>query len=315
VFVVQAATSFAGEAVGVVITRFIAYLLAFWTVGAHNESKRAGAGLAIGAASLAVAAAGDSRVDAFNGANAILVAAAVWLAAVVLGRRARRAGELEARAAGLEREREERARAAAVAERARIARELHDVIAHSVSVMTVQAGAARVLLDEAPGRARESLRAVEETGRQALAEMRRLLGILRHEGGPSLAPQPGLADLEALVEQARAGGLPVELAVEGAREPLPPGVDLAAYRIVQEALTNARRHAGPARARVTVRYGGGALGLEVADDGSRASGGAGDGHGLVGMRERVALYGGELQAGPRPGGGFAVRARLPTERR
>jgi signal transduction histidine kinase len=180
--------------------------------------------------------------------------------------------------------------------------------------MTVQAGAARLMLDEEPGRALAPLRAVEETGRQALAEMSRLLGILRGEDDIlARAPQPGLADLDALLAQAHAAGLPVELTVEGEPAVLPPGIGLAAYRIVQEALTNARRHAGPAHAHVTVSYGREALELEVADDGRGGFAGTGAGHGLVGMRERAGIYDGELEAGPRPGGGFTVRARLPLE--
>jgi signal transduction histidine kinase len=201
-------------------------------------------------------------------------------------------------------------------ERRRIARELHDVIAHSITLMTVQAGAARLLLAEEPERAREPVLSVEETGRQALAELRRLLGMIRSgDGEPALAPQPGLARLDDLMGQARRAGLPVDLAVAGEPRALPPGLDLTAYRIVQEALTNARRHAGPARASVLVRYGIESLELEVTDDGrtapTRSDGG---GHGLVGMRERVALYDGTLEAGRRPEGGYAVRVRLPVER-
>jgi signal transduction histidine kinase len=260
---------------------------------------------------MVVAVQQDARIDAAAGASAVAVALAVALTAFVVERRGRRADELEARAARLEQEREERDRAAAAAERLRIARELHDVVAHSVSVMTVQAGAARVVLDAQPGRVRESLQAVEETGRQALAELRRLLGVLRlEEGEPALAPQPGLADLDALLAQARGAGLPVQRTIEGEPAALPPGVDLAAYRIVQEALTNARRHAAAAQARVAVRYGQGIVELEITNEGRRAIPGEG-GHGLVGMRERAALYGGELEAGPRPDGGYAVRARLP----
>ena len=198
-------------------------------------------------------------------------------------------------------------------ERARIARELHDVIAHSVTVMTVQAGAARMLLPGDPQRAVEPLLAVEETGHQALAEMRRLLGILREvDGQPVLAPQPGLKDLTRLAVAVREAGLPVEMAVEGTPRPLPAGIELAAYRILQEALTNTLKHAGAARAHVTVRYAPEAVFLEVCDDG-RVPPADGHGHGLVGMRERATLYGGELDAGPLPGGGYAVRARLPIE--
>jgi len=185
------------------------------------------------------------------------------------------------------------------------------VIAHSVSVMTVQAGAVRRLLRPEQEREREALLTVEETGRQALTEMRRLLGVLRASGETAaLAPQPGLGTLESLVEQVREAGLPVELAFEGERIVLPPGIDLSAYRIVQEALTNALKHAGPARAWVVVRYGADEVEVEVGNDG--VANGSGDGYGLIGMRERVALCGGDLTAGARPGGGYAISARLPV---
>jgi signal transduction histidine kinase len=199
-------------------------------------------------------------------------------------------------------------------ERSRITRELHDVLAHSVSVMTVQASAVRRLLTPEQVREREALRTVEETGRQALSEMRRMLGIMRiEEEVPSLAPQPGLKTLPALVEQVRQSGLPVELTVEGEPVQLAAGVDLSAYRIVQEALTNTLKHAGrPAHAWVAVRYVGDDVEIEVADDGRNDGVSDGTGHGLVGMRERVAICGGELQSGPRPGGGFCISARLPV---
>jgi signal transduction histidine kinase len=199
-------------------------------------------------------------------------------------------------------------------ERSRITRELHDVLAHSVSVMTVQASAVRRLLTPEQEREREALRTVEETGRQALSEMRRMLGIMRiEEEVPSLAPQPGLKTLPALVEQVRQSGLPVELTVEGEPVQLAAGVDLSAYRIVQEALTNTLKHAGrPAHAWVAVRYVGDDVEIEVADDGRNDGVSDGTGHGLVGMRERVAICGGELQSGPRPGGGFCISARLPV---
>ena len=309
----QALPSFAGDAVGSGPTGFAALLLAFWAVGAHNDRGGALAGVAIGFASIAVITYRDVRIDAGAGVAATLAGCLVTFVAYTLQRRSRRATALEERAVRLEREREQDARAAVAEERRRIARDLHDVVAHSVSVMTVQAGAARLLLDEEPERARAPLLAVEETGRQALAEMRRLLGILRtEEGEPALAPQPGLADLERLLEQARGAGLPVELSLEGQRRPLAPGVDLAGYRIVQEALTNAIKHAGPARAHVAVRYAPEALELEITNDGRTGANGGEGGHGLVGMRERAALYGGELEAGRRDGGGFIVRARLPA---
>ena len=208
---------------------------------------------------------------------------------------------------------EAEARRAVEEERARISRELHDVVAHSVSVMTVQASAVRRLLKPEQEREREALQVVEETGRQALTEMRRLLGIMREDGvSAERAPQPGLATIGNLVEHVREAGLPVELTVEGEPVELPPGVDLSAYRIVQEALTNALRHAGPAHAWVAVRYGGDDVEIAVENDGRSDSDGEAGGHGLVGMRERVALCGGELTAGPRKGGGFSISARLPV---
>jgi signal transduction histidine kinase len=208
---------------------------------------------------------------------------------------------------------EEEAQRAVEEERGRITRELHDVLAHSVSVMTVQASAVRRLLLPEQERERQALLTVEETGRQALAEMRRLVGIMRSdEDLPALSPQPGLGTLPALVEQVRQSGLPVELNVEGDPVRLPAGVDLSAYRIVQEALTNAIKHAGPAHAWVSVRYAEDDVEIEVENDGSSDGAADADGHGLVGMRERVALCGGELHSGPRPGGGFKISARLPV---
>ena len=226
---------------------------------------------------------------------------------------------LEDRAARLERERDAQARIAAVAERARIARELHDVIAHNVSVMVVQADGASYALGTDPARAREALAAISATGRQALAEMRRLLGVLRREedgAGSERAPQPGIGELGELLDQARGAGLPVSFTVEGDAQPLPGGVALAAYRIVQESLTNTRKHAGPVTsASVLLRYSPDAVLLTVSDDGTGDLGGTVQpgalGHGLTGMRERVAVYGGSVTAGPRAGGGFEVVATLP----
>ena len=245
----------------------------------------------------------------------------VFAAAWVLGDsvRIRRAytASLEEKAALLQREREDRARRAVVEERARIARELHDVVAHSMSVMVVQAGAARRVMEDQPKRAREALGSIETTGRQALAEMRRLLGVLRKEDDRelTLVPQPGLEQLGALVEEFQEAGLPVDLVVEGEPNSLPQGVDLSAYRVVQEALTNTLKHAGPARARVLVRYGERDLVVEVNDDGHGipTEQDTDKGHGLVGMRERVGLFGGELHAAPRHSGGYSVRARFPVE--
>jgi signal transduction histidine kinase len=237
--------------------------------------------------------------------------------------RTRRAylSELEARAARLEREREERDARAVAEERTRIARELHDVIAHNVSVMVVQASAGEEVFDTNPERARESLSAVASTGRAALAELRRLLGVIRAEDerqdGPAYAPQPGIEWVDELVRQVRESGLAVDLSVIGAPRELPEGVGLCAYRIVQEALTNTLKHADASRAQVSVRYVDDALELQVLDDGraaSPANGDSGGGHGLIGMRERVALFGGELTTRPRGAEpGYEVRARIPLE--
>jgi signal transduction histidine kinase len=222
---------------------------------------------------------------------------------------------LEERAARLEAERGAQAQIAAAAERARIARELHDVIAHNVSVMVVQADGASYALGSDPGRAAEALAAISATGRQALAEMRRLLGILRRdEEATPREPLPGIGQLGELLESTRAAGLPVSFTVEGVPQPLPGGAALAAYRIVQESLTNTRKHAGPlASAQVTLRYLEDGLVLEISDDGrGAATRPDGAGHGLTGMAERVAVYGGSVTAGPREGGGFRVTARLPV---
>jgi signal transduction histidine kinase len=221
---------------------------------------------------------------------------------------------LEDKAARLEAERHAQARIAAAAERARIARELHDVVAHHVSVMVVQADGARYAMRKDPDRAETALEAISGTGRQALAEMRRLLGVLRSENQQSgLAPVPGLGELRELLDQARAAGLEVAYTLTGSPRELPEGAELAAYRVVQESLTNTRKHAGlAATAAVALRYEPDGLTVEVTDDGLGIAGGEGPaGHGLAGMRERIALYGGTVEAGPLPGGGFRVIARLP----
>jgi signal transduction histidine kinase len=252
--------------------------------------------------------------------NNLLVIATAWILGDNLRTRRAYTAELEARAARLEAEREAHAQAAAARERASIARELHDVVAHHVSVMAVQAGAARRVAASRPERAREALESIEGAARQALGELRRLLGVLRGGDGvaaDALSPQPGLDELVALVEQTRAAGLSVDLVVEGDEQrPVQAAVGLSAYRIVQEALTNTIKHAGASRARVLVRYGAVDLDVRVEDDG-RGIVDHGElergGHGLLGMRERVALFGGELRVGPRLGGGFRVQARLPRD--
>lgn len=220
-----------------------------------------------------------------------------------------RARSAEQHAADLERQHEEAARRAVQDERQRIARELHDIIAHSMSVMTLQAGAVRRRL--APGQTVEhaSLEAVERTGREAMAEVRRLVGLWKDEESPHYAPQSGMATLEDLLARVRSAGVPVDLLVEGTPQTLAPGVDLTAYRVVQEALTNVIKHAGPARATVRICWQDHELHIEVADDGRTVTDGVGFGH--AGMRERLRIYGGELESGPRPEGGYRVRARLP----
>ncbi len=222
---------------------------------------------------------------------------------------------LEDRAARLEAERDAQAKIAAAAERARIARELHDVIAHHVSVMVVQADGAGYALRSDPATAEAALKAISGTGRQALTEMRRLLGVLRTAGDqPGLAPMPGLSELRELLDQARSAGLAVTYTLKGTPRELPDGAELAAYRVVQESLTNTRKHAGlAASAAVTLRYEPDGLTVEVTDDGMAASSGEPAGHGLAGMRERIEMYGGTVQAGPLPGGGFRVLAKLPCD--
>ena len=240
---------------------------------------------------------------------------AVWGAGRSLRLRRAYLDELKDRASRLERAYAADTRAARAEERSRIARELHDVVAHHVSVMTVQAAAARRVLAADPDLAREALSAIEHTGRMAMTEMRNIVGVLRTDARAELGPQPGMRDLPALVEQMREAGLATSLSVEGEPGAVPAGVDLAAYRLVQEGLTNSLRHAGAgASAVVTVRHEPRELDVRVEDDGrGPASADGQPGHGLVGIRERVALYGGVLSIGPRSGGGFEVRARFPLK--
>ena len=317
-------------------------LIAVYTVAAHCPRRRSllAAGLvAVGLAVYAALAMARYPSPAEESVQGWLVSyvqfAAAWFLGDVQKRRLAYTAKLEALNAQLATEQELRSRWAVAEERGRIARELHDVVAHSVSVMVVQAGAARRTLAASPDQAAAALGQIESTGRQALVELRRLLGLLRdgeRGDGAALTPQPGLDHLESLAASAREAGLPVEVTVEGDPRPLPAGVDLSAYRIVQEALTNSLKHAGPARASVRVRYGREALEVQVTDDGpgvdvaglvvvtigpdglpevtGRRTGG---GHGLIGMRERVALFGGTLETGARPGGGYRVAARLPLD--
>jgi signal transduction histidine kinase len=244
----------------------------------------------------------------------LLVAGAWFLGNSVRARRLY-TETLEAKNRELERAQHDLARQAVTEERLRIARELHDVVAHSMSVVAVHAGTGRMVAADDPAAAERALATIEATTRSALGEMRRLLGILRGSSSDepaALGPAPGLADLDGLVADVRRSGIDVELRVHGDRPDVPPGVDLSAYRVVQEALTNVIKHAGPARATVDVRYTGAGVTVEVADDGRGAAAPAiPGGHGLVGMRERAAVHGGQLDAGPDPAGGYRVAARFP----
>jgi signal transduction histidine kinase len=312
---VAIATSVVANVVGVLdeaTTPAIALVVAVYSVGVHTSGLRAAVG-GLGAAALIAV----NVTEQFSLGDLLFIAAILggaWLAGRAMRYRREREHVLELLTVDLEREREEKARAAVAEERVRIARELHDVVAHAISVIVLQARGGRRSLATDPGETREALDMIEATGSEALAEMRRLLGMLRRDDEEiALAPQPSLRYLDALAAQVREAGLPVDLSVEGKATELPPGVDLSAYRIVQEALTNALKHAGPATARVVVRYRENDLELEIADTGAGAGASDGQGHGLAGMRERVSLYGGKIETGPRDGGGFAVRARLPLD--
>jgi signal transduction histidine kinase len=295
-------------------TEFVAALVSLYSAAANDD--RRWAPLAGGLLAGGVHELRDPHVhgvgDVVWGAGLLAVA---WLFGIAVRGRQGRIVALEGEAVRLAAEREERARAAVAEERSRIARELHDVVAHAVSVVVVQAQAGLRLVGRDEQRARQSLEAIEVTARTALDEMRRLLAMLREAEDSSLAPQPGLAQLEVLAAQVREAGLPVEVRIGGEPVPLPAGLDLAAYRLVQEGLTNALKHAGEAHARVDVRYCRERLELEISDDGTGSgSNGKGEGgHGLIGLRERIALYGGELESGPGPEGGWLLRARLPLE--
>ncbi|KUJ33867.1 sensor histidine kinase [Streptomyces sp. NPDC093228] len=307
-----------------------AMLVIIYTVAADGAAWASRVGLVAGlvAGTLAQMRWPEERTSVLGNIAIAVFKTVPFALAWVLGDslRTRRAylAQLEERAARLEKEREAQSKVAVAAERARIARELHDVVAHNVSVMVVQADGAAYVLDTAPDQAKKALETISGTGRQALAEMRRLLGVLRtgeHKEAGEYVPQPDVEQIDELVEQCRNSGLPVDFKVEGTPRQLPSGVELTAYRIVQEALTNTRKHGGPnAGASVRLVYFDDGLGLLVEDDGKGAphelyeEGGAdGQGHGLIGMRERVGMVGGTLDAGPRPGGGFRISVLLPLK--
>jgi signal transduction histidine kinase len=300
-------------------TQGVAAALCFYILGRTGNAR------AKGTLDLALLALGVGAVAATRQRAAVDVAA-TWLVFVLLPYLGGRTAEgrrgltkrLEANAEQARREQEARARAAATEERTRIARELHDVVAHSLSVMVIQTAGAREVARTDSESARAALSAVQQAGREALLEMRRMIGVLRR-GDVELAGStaPGLDQLDLLAQRARMAGLPVELRIDGSRRRLPEALDLVAFRIVQEALTNSIKHAGSAQAAVTVTFGAAELELEICDDGWGAPpqlpAGADGGHGLVGMRERLALFDGELSTGPRTGGGFRVHARLPLD--
>jgi signal transduction histidine kinase len=284
-------------------------LVALYTAAAYLSLRDAVAAYVIAAVCIGIATEGSSTNGHSDFAFTIVVATTGWLVGRGMHGRVRQTTELKRRTEHLERE-----RAAAVAEeRRRIARDLHDVIAHSVGVMVVQAGAAEDVYARDPPAVLGHVRAIQDTGRAALAEMSRLLGLLRADGAEiGLAPQPRLDELPALAAQTTSAGLPVDLVVEGTARELPLGVDLSMYRIAQEALTNARKHCSGGRATIVVRYGPSEVELRVDNDGEPVVDGGGGGHGLIGMRERVAVFGGSLEAGPRANGGFRIVALLPT---
>jgi signal transduction histidine kinase len=282
------------------------YLLAVYSAGAYAEGRTALAGLAVALVAITVDEPGDVIVLG-------PLTVATWLVGRLVRDWRRQAGELAALAAQLERERADTARHAVSDERARIARELHDVVGHNLSLLVLQAGAERLAPGSDTTQRRTALEGIERSGRATLAELRRLVGVLRRDDDAAeLAPLPGLAALPALVDDLHRAGVPVELRVSGSPLPLPPGLDVSAYRIVQEAVTNAVRHAqGATRVVVCTGWSAHQLTLEVSDDGRPPDRVGPDGHGLIGMRERAALFGGRFTAGPQPGGGWTVRAEVP----
>ena len=314
VWMLAAALSFVdGRLVPFATSVFVAGFAAAFLLGNLRDVAQARLGLAIVLGGAAIVVYNDPSHDPGNLIFTPLLFVIGWLAGFATRERAEQAEAAEVRAAQAEREREAAARIAVAEERARIARELHDIVAHAVSVMVLQVGAVRHKLADNPPEDIEALAGVERTGRTALAEMRRLLGAMRSDGDDAaLAPQPGLGNLGVLVEQVGRAGLAVRLHVDGEAYPLPHALDVSAYRIVQEGLTNALKHARASQADVTVRYGSDALFIVVRDDGRGASPDNGYGYGLAGIRERVKIYGGEMTADAVSGGGFVLRTRLPV---
>jgi signal transduction histidine kinase len=295
------------------VVTFVAVIFAAYSAVAYSRFRSVALAAVFTCAVIVTAAFPNTTPEVPARYTALLILLPTCTVAVMMRGWRQRAGDSAERLRRAEAGHEEQTRRAVQAERARIASELHDVVTHNVSVMVVQAGAARRVLASSPADAREALFAVEASGRTAMTELRHLLGLLAPSGSgeAALLPQPDVGQIPALVGRVRAAGLPVELTVTGWR-PLPPGVDLAAYRVVQEALTNVLKHAGQARAQVRIEYLPGELRIAVTDDGEPAEVSPG-GRGLIGLRERIGVYGGKLDTGPRPGGGWRVVAVIPLE--
>jgi signal transduction histidine kinase len=291
---------------------FVLGMATSFLLGNLRDAQQARMGLAVVLGSAALVVYNQPGHSASELVFIPLLFGICWLAGFALRERAEQAEAAEVRAAQAERERDAAARIAVAEERARIARELHDIVAHAVSVMVLQVGAVRHQLPDQLAEDRDALRGVEQAGRTALTEMRRLLAAMRRDGEEAeLMPQPGLDGLDSLLHEVGRAGLPVRLHVDGDPFPLPRAIDLSAYRIVQEGLTNSLKHARATNADVTVRYRPDELVLEVRDNGAGSSTSDGLGHGLVGVRERVKIYGGEMTAGTATGGGFILSTRLP----
>jgi len=306
---------------------YAAAIFAAYSAVAYSPYRRAALLSVLAAAVIVTAAYPNTTPPVPERFTALLILIPTVAVAAAIRVWRRRAAESAERLRRAQAEHEAETRRAVELERARIASEMHDVVTHNVSVMVVQAGAARRVLDSSPDDAREALLAVEASGRTAMTELRNLLGLLAPAGAAepgadpaggggeaALSPQPDLGQIDALVERVRAAGLPVELSVAGRRD-LPPGLALAAYRVVQEALTNVLKHAGQAKTTIQIEYRPAELFITVYDDGGHATMAApgGDGRGLIGLRERIAVYGGQLDAGPRPGGGWRLTARIPLD--
>jgi signal transduction histidine kinase len=301
-----------GRLVGYALGVYAAGLAAAFLLGTARDEREGRIGLVIAAVGAAIVANNSPGHAPGDVVLLPVVFGLAWLAGLAQRNRTVEVETAEQRAERAERDREVATRIAVAEERARIARELHDIVAHAVSVMVLHVGAVRSRLPGELAEESEALQGVERTGRGALGEMRRLLGALRRDDEPGeLAPQPGLARLQPLLQDVRSAGLDVDLEVDGEPFPLPDAIDVSAYRIVQEGLTNALKHARASEAHVVIGYGSDEVRIDVRDDGTGAPSGDGLGHGLIGIRERVKIYGGEMSAAPASGGGFVLSTRLP----